>query len=221
MSHIFKDALIDALDFFFRRRPPFDALKWNEVNIPDGTPFVVPPGKIYEVRSIINDVEGCTELLAFGDIPIADTFLYIYIPDGERWKVESIVLGVNTSAVVGNRLPIIEVTIDNFTAFSNDAASAVTAGTDINIRYLPSQTIAEVISGNNRYNYLQNDMVLKTNDWVYAEFQNMKAADVVTVYVYGKKLPFHDILSEGQSISVPNVGAGGTVKILWREVASR
>jgi len=49
MSHSFRDAFMEALGFFFRRRPPLDALMWHLENIPAGKTFTVPPDKIYEV----------------------------------------------------------------------------------------------------------------------------------------------------------------------------
>lgn len=45
----FFDAFMDALDHFFRKRPPLDALMWHLETIAAGKTFVIPTGKIYEV----------------------------------------------------------------------------------------------------------------------------------------------------------------------------
>ena len=42
------EPLVNALDQFFRRRPPLDALKWHPENVEAGKSFKVPEGKIYE-----------------------------------------------------------------------------------------------------------------------------------------------------------------------------
>jgi len=42
--------LFAVLDQFFHRRARYDSVKWHTENVAAGGSFIVPPGKIYEVK---------------------------------------------------------------------------------------------------------------------------------------------------------------------------
>lgn len=60
-----REEFLEALDQFFRRRPPLSALMWHVETIEANGSFTIPDGKIYEVYVQINS--GDSLYLVQGD----------------------------------------------------------------------------------------------------------------------------------------------------------